>query len=193
MGKQLLVVVVVVVFMSMIAFPEAESKPWETRPVDDWRKSLGLGEEKVSHLHFFFHDTLSGKTPSAVKIAEAPATNQSATLFGAVMMADDPLTEGPEPTSKLLGRAQGMYGSAGQGELSLLMAMAYSFTHGRYNGSSISIMGKNPALNPVREMPIVGGTGLFRFARGVAIAKTHWFNITTGDAIVEYNVTVLHF
>ncbi|MFQ6635341.1 hypothetical protein Gotur_012196 [Gossypium turneri] len=38
-------------------------------------------------------------------------------------------------------------------------------------------------------MPIVGGSGIFRFARGYALAKTVWFN-KNGDAIVEYNVTV---
>ncbi|RWR85962.1 Plant disease resistance response protein [Cinnamomum micranthum f. kanehirae] len=191
MGKQLLVVVFF--FMSMIAFTGAESKPWKTRPVDDWRDSLVPGKEKVSHLHFYFHDTPKGRSQSSVQVAQAPVTNQSATFFGAVMMADDPLTEGPEPTSKLLGRAQGMYGSAGQKELTLLMVMAYSFTSGKYKGSSFSIMGNNPVMHPVREMPIVGGTGIFRFARGVAMAKTYIFNTTTGVAIVEYDAKILHF
>ncbi|KAJ8631571.1 hypothetical protein MRB53_024894 [Persea americana] len=191
MGKQL--VVVVFFFMSMIPFTWAESKPWKTRPVDDWRDSLVPGKEKVSHLHFYFHDTVRGKTPSAVKVADAQMTNQSATFFGKVMMADEPLTEGPEPTSRLLGRAQGIYGYSGQSEITLIMAMAYSFTSGRYKGSSFSIMGENHVMHQVREMPIVGGTGLFRFARGVAIAKQYFFNDTTGVAIIEYNATVLHF
>ncbi|KAL0757164.1 hypothetical protein Bca101_094832 [Brassica carinata] len=51
------------------------------------------------------------------------------------------------------------------------------------------MIGKNSAMNPVREMPIVGGTGMFRMARGYAIAQTHWFDPKTGDAIVGYNVT----
>ena len=108
-------------------------------------------------------------------------------------MADDPLTEGPEPTSKLVGRAQGLYGSACQQELGLLMALIYSFSDGIYKGSSISIAGMNRALNPVRELPVVGGTGVFRMARGYAEARTHWFDPATGDAIVAYNVTVFHY
>lgn len=155
-------------------------------------RSLDAAKETVTKIQFYFHDTVSGKNPSAVRVGEGAGTEKSPTLFGALLMADDPLTETPDPNSKLLGRAQGLYGSASQQGLSLIMAMSFGFTEGPYNGSSISIFGKNSALNLVREMPIVGGTGLFRLARGYAVAKTHWFDSTTGDAIVGYNVTVVH-
>ncbi|XP_022749199.1 dirigent protein 23-like [Durio zibethinus] len=160
--------------------------------VESWATKLEAKQETVTNLQFYFHDTLSGKNPSAIRVAQAADTEKSPTLFGALLMADDPLTESPDPNSKLLGRAQGLYGSAGQTELVLMMAMNFCFTDGIFNGSSISILGKNSALNPVREMPIVGGTGLFRLARGYALAKTHWIDITTGDAIVGYNVTIVH-
>uniref|UniRef100_A0A2P2Q8Y2 Dirigent protein n=1 Tax=Rhizophora mucronata TaxID=61149 RepID=A0A2P2Q8Y2_RHIMU len=70
------------------------------------------------------------------------------------------------------------------------MGMSYSFVDGIYNGSSFSLLGKNPPMKPAREMPIVGGTGLFRFARGYAIAHTLSLN-AAGDAVVGYNVTIL--
>jgi len=42
-------------------------------------------------------------------------------------------------------------------------------------------------------MPVVGGTGLFRFTRGYALAHTVWANVQ-GDATVECNnVYVSHF
>ncbi|PQQ15980.1 dirigent protein 22 [Prunus yedoensis var. nudiflora] len=66
--------------------------------------------------------------------------------------------------------------------------MNFVFVEGMYKGSTISILGRNPVLNNVREMPIIGGTGLFRFARGYALAHTVWFN-PTGDAIVEKAIT----
>jgi len=53
--------------------------------------------------------------------------------------------------------------------------------------------GRNMVLSAVREMPIVGGSGAFRFARGYAQAKTYSFDVQTGDAAVEYNVYVLHY
>ena len=156
-------------------------------------ESMGLKEEKLSHLHFYFHDIISSPKPTAVRVAEAAMTNKSATVFGAVFMMDDPLTVGPEPSSKLVGRAQGIYASASQEEMGLLMVLNFAFMEGKYNGSTLSVLGRNTIFSKVREMPIVGGSGLFRFARGYAQARTHTFNLKTGDAVVEYNVYVFHY
>ncbi|GMH08215.1 hypothetical protein Nepgr_010055 [Nepenthes gracilis] len=149
--------------------------------------------EKLSHLHFYFHDIVSGPNRTAVRVAEGPTTNDSATLFGLVAMADDPLTAGPEQSSKLVGRAQGMYASAAMSELGLLMILNFVFEAGKYNGSTLSVLGRNAVFSGVRELPIVGGSGLFRFARGYAEAKTHKVDIETGNAVVQYDVYVFHY
>ncbi|XP_022743512.1 dirigent protein 22-like [Durio zibethinus] len=154
---------------------------------------LGLKREKLTHLHFYFHDIVSGRNPTAVRVADAAMTNKSQTGFGAVVMVDDPLTVAPERNSKLVGKAQGIYASAAQEEVGLLMVMNFAFMEGKYNGSSLSLLGRNTVFSTVREMPIVGGSGLFRFARGYAQAKTHIFDIKSGDAVVEYNVYVFHY
>ncbi|XP_043692663.1 dirigent protein 22-like [Telopea speciosissima] len=155
--------------------------------------SMKLKREKVSHLHFYFHDTVSGRNPTAITVAQAESSKTSPTTFGRMRMIDDPLTESPENTSKIVGRAQGIYGFASQSELGLLMTLNYAFTEGKYNGSTLSIVGRNTVLSEVREMPVVGGSGLFRFARGYALAKTHWFDPKSEDAVVEYNVYVIHY
>lgn len=154
---------------------------------------FGDRKEKLSHLRFYFHDIVSGRNPTAILVARAPTTNFSATGFGAVVMIDDPLTEGPDLKSKLLGRAQGIYASASQNDIDLLMTLNFVFVTGKYNGSTLSVLGRNAALLAVREMPVVGGSGLFRWARGYVQARTHWFDMKTGDATVEYNVYVMHY
>ncbi|OVA06298.1 Plant disease resistance response protein [Macleaya cordata] len=116
-----------------------------------------LGKEKVTRLHFYFHDIAGGDNPTAVRVAEAPTTNQSSTMFGSLMMVGDPLTEGPEITSKLVGRAQGLYGSAGQKEPALIMALSYVFTDAKFNGSTFNIVGRKPYTKRARELSIVGG------------------------------------
>ncbi|KAL2478376.1 Dirigent protein 21 [Forsythia ovata] len=142
--------------------------------------------DKITHLHFYFHDIVSGKHPTAILVAGRRNS------FGSTAMIDDPLTGGPEPGSKLVGRAQGMYSMASQYDGSLLMVVNFVFTEGKFNGSSVSVLGRNPVLDAVREMPVVGGSGIFRFARGYALVKTYQYNIKSGDAVVEYNVFVMH-
>ncbi|KAK7260028.1 hypothetical protein RIF29_25736 [Crotalaria pallida] len=156
---------------------------------------LGLNtkKEKLSHFKFYWHDILSGRNPTSVSIVPPPLKLNTTTAFGLVNMIDNPLTLGPELSSKVVGKAQGFYASASQSEIDFLMAQNFAFIEGKYNGSSISILGRNPVLNKVREMPVVGGSGLFRFARGYAEAKTHWIDLNSGDATVEYNVYVFHY
>ncbi|CAN1133723.1 Dirigent protein 7 [Linum perenne] len=145
-------------------------------------KKSGLKREKLTHLKFYFHDIVSGRNPTAVPVARAEMTNTSRSAFGLVVMMDDPLTVGPNLTSKLVGRAQGIYASASQSELSFLMVLNFAFKEGRNN-----------PFSGVREMPVVGGSGAFRFARGYAQARTHWIDLKSGDAVVEYNVYVFHY
>ncbi|GAY32719.1 hypothetical protein CUMW_003810 [Citrus unshiu] len=152
-----------------------------------------LSKQKLSHLHFYLHDKVSGQNATAVRVAQAAMTNHSPTSFGAVIMFDDALTMEPERNSKLVGRAQGMYGSASQTETGLAVVMNFAFMEGKYNGSTLSVMGRNAVFSTVREMPIIGGSGLFRFARGYVQAKTHTIDLKTGDAVVEYNVYVFHY
>ncbi|CBI29983.3 unnamed protein product, partial [Vitis vinifera] len=63
----------------------------------------------------------------------------------------------------------------------------------KFNGSNLSFLGRNSVFSEVRELPIVGGSGLFRFARGYAEARTRTLDMKTGNAVVEYNVYVFHY
>ncbi|PKI73618.1 hypothetical protein CRG98_005992 [Punica granatum] len=170
-------------FLASVAGPD-ENPGAFGRTLD--RKLMGLKKEKLSHFRFYWHDVQSGKNPSSIMVV--PPVNNSQTNFGQVNMIDNPLTLGPEIGSKMVGRAQGFYALADQGQTGLLMAQNLAFMEGKYNGSTITVLGRNPIFNQVREMPIVGGSGVFRFARGYVQAHTHTLDIKTKDATVEYNV-----
>ncbi|CAN0927588.1 Dirigent protein 22 [Linum grandiflorum] len=60
------------------------------------------------------------------------------------------------------------------------MMFNFAFSEGKYNGSNLSVL-------------VVGGSGVFRFGRGYATARTHRVDFVTGDAVVEYNVYVFHY
>lgn len=81
-----------------------------------------------------------------------------------------------------MGRAQGIYTFPSQHGSVLLMVLNFAFLDGVHNGSALSILGRNPFFQGTREMPIVGGTGVFRYARGYALVKTVSLCVKTGDA-----------
>ncbi|GAY63069.1 hypothetical protein CUMW_222650 [Citrus unshiu] len=69
------------------------------------------------------------------------------------------------------------------------MSMSFVFINGPNNGCCISLLGNNKLMSPIREMPIDGNIGIFRFGGGYAIAQAHWMDLKFGDAIVGYNVS----
>ncbi|XP_042425834.1 pterocarpan synthase 1-like [Zingiber officinale] len=157
-----------------------------------------LAQHSSIHLHFYLHDILSGPNATAVLVASAPkpaASTGPPSLFnfGDVVVIDDPLTEGPNLSeSKLVGRAQGLYVLASQGptDPALLLTTSLVFTEGRHSGSTLMILSRDAVLAPVRELPVVGGSGAFRCARGYALVKTYALNATDGNAILEWDVYV---
>ena len=185
---------IIFIFSTIFFF---SSTPIATAQNDTFARTLPPGNlpfnpHNLTHLHFYFHDTITGQNVTAVKVAGANNTSDSSLSFGEVVVFDDPLTTGPGLSSKLVGRAQGIYASASQSEVGLLVVVNYIFYEGIYNGSTLSVFGHNAIMSSVREMPVIGGTGVFRFARGYAQAKTYSFDPKSGDAVVEYNVYVYH-
>ncbi|KAJ9153319.1 hypothetical protein P3X46_026769 [Hevea brasiliensis] len=153
-------------------------------------------EEKMTSLHFFLHDIVSGEDSTVVQIAKANLSKNSSALvpFGSLMVINDAMRVGMESTSKLIGRAKGLYVAASQDDdFQLVMYLDFGFTEGKFNGSSFIVCSKNPVMETERELAVVGGSGDFRMARGFAKLRTRSLNITTGNAIIEYNVTLFHY
>ncbi|XP_062019899.1 dirigent protein 4-like [Rosa rugosa] len=155
-------------------------------------------KEKVTHLHFYYFDILSGTKPSAVEIARPSLTRNdtSPTPFGSLTATDDPLREGPETNSTVIGNARGIYLSASQyaSQMTLMMYKDFGFTAGKFKGSSFGVFSRNPIWETTpREVALVGGRGKFRLARGFAKLRTHYLNVSNGDAVVEYRVTLIHY
>jgi hypothetical protein len=147
----------------------------------------------TSHFRFYWQDIVGGNNATSIGILPSlPKFNNSFSAFGLVRIIDNALTLTPNVTSKLLGRAQGIYAATSQTELDFLMIQNFALLQGKYNGSVITILGRNVANNKVRELPVIGGTGVFRYAKGYAEASTISFDFLTGDTVVEYNVYVTH-
>ncbi|XP_056685168.1 dirigent protein 23-like [Spinacia oleracea] len=181
----------IILFMNLLVFTTFSRADWPE--TSTWAKTERYGHEHKTVLQFYFHEISIGESSTIALIAQAqPIDPNDVFPFGNLYMADEFLTVGPEANSTLIGRAQGFSGSASQEGVNSFMGLCYSFANGVYNGSSFNILGRNSILNPIRELPVVGGTGIFRMARGYAMAQTYDFNVTSGVVIVGYNVTLIH-
>ncbi|TVU30956.1 hypothetical protein EJB05_22614, partial [Eragrostis curvula] len=84
---------------------------------------------------------------------------------------DDMLRQGADPSSRLIGRMQGLTVGASLSDGSLLTLVDFVFTDGPYNGSTLQVFGRSMLGTAVMERPILGGTGAFRMARGYMLSK----------------------
>ncbi|KZV53342.1 dirigent protein 19-like [Dorcoceras hygrometricum] len=163
-----------------------------------WLKTRQWAKERVTRLQFYVRDVFSSPTTKNVTttnviVAKANSTFGSPTLFGLVAVIDDPVTVGPEPGSKIIGRAEGIVTFASLERISLHMTFTIVFTGGEYIGSTLSFLGHNACLSDeVGQISIAGGTGAFMVARGVAFVNTISSN-SSSDTLFEYNAFILHY
>ncbi|XP_073027658.1 dirigent protein 22-like [Primulina eburnea] len=185
-----LIAVILMLSPLMVSLPNSYArKQWPNGELE-WFQNICSGKEEVAEVRFFVQDVLGGEKPTVYEVARASITSNSTTTFGQVRVLDDLLTAGPDKDSEKLGRAQGLITSADLETSALAMYLNFVFTSGQYNGSTLSILGRNQIMNVKRELPVVGGTGIFRMARGYAITNTYSFDPYTNYGVLEYNIYV---
>ncbi|KAJ3675515.1 hypothetical protein LUZ60_004557 [Juncus effusus] len=140
----------------------------------------------MTHLHFYMHDIVSGSNPTAIQVAKAPSNSSG---FGSIRVIDDPLTKGPNLITNAVGQAQGFYATAGLSGTELFLSANILFTGGNYNGSTVSIFGRDSIFDSVRELSVIGGSGKFRMARGYVLLKT--VSASARSVILDVDLFVL--
>ncbi|KAL1554416.1 dirigent protein 11-like [Salvia divinorum] len=138
--------------------------------------SLSVGgqeNEKLAKIQFYAQDVIGGPNATVHEVARAAVSTDALLSFGKVFVIDDVITVGPSADTEALGKAQGIMTSADME--TVMMAMSYNivFTSGEYNGSVLSVAGRNEVAEERRRLAVVGGTGVFRFARGYAVVSTY--------------------
>lgn len=84
------------------------------------------------------------------------------------------------------GRAQGLVAVAGK-DGSIETMLNFIFSEGKYNGSTLALYGRIKWGQPI-ERAIVGGTGMFRMAKGYSLTKTVFTSATYG--VYEFDMYV---
>ncbi|KAJ0048223.1 disease resistance response protein 206-like [Pistacia vera] len=133
-------------------------------------------------LVFYFHDIIyNGKNArnATSAIVSAPAWGNRTLLsgkshFGDVVVFDDPITLDNNLHSTPIGRAQGFYLYDKKETFTAWLGFSFVFNSTAHKGS-INFAGADPLMNKTRDISVIGGTGDFFMARGIATLMTDAF------------------
>lgn len=153
--------------------------------------NICLRNENLTKIHFYVQDIVGGPNTTSYEVARASITGDSPTSFGITLVLDNPVTAGPAQDSEELGRAQGLLTSTDVETRAMAMSYNFVFTSGKYNGSTLSIVGRNPVAPRLRQLAVVGGTGVFRFTRGYAVAGIYSARVGEDSgvySVLEYTI-----
>ncbi|XP_047956494.1 dirigent protein 21-like [Salvia hispanica] len=156
-----------------------------------WVQTLTKGNKKITKLHFYVHNLELGPNATVYRVATASITSTSPTSFGQVNVFDDRVTAEPDIKSEQVARAQGTSAYADLQAGAIAMTANFYITSGEFNGSTLVIAGRNPLLEPTRELPVIGGTGAFRLARGYAVVGIYLYDKAARYSVLEYTVYVI--
>ncbi|XP_010455523.1 PREDICTED: dirigent protein 12-like [Camelina sativa] len=107
--------------------------------------------------------------------------------FRKFVIMDNPVTMDENYLSKPVARAQGFYFNNMKMNFNAWVTLTLVFNSTMHKGT-FTIMGANPyAMEPTRDLSIVGGTGDFLMTRGIATFKTKFVQDSTYFC-VEMNI-----
>lgn len=132
-------------------------------------------------LVFYFHDIIyngqNSKNATSAIIGSPPWGNKTILAgqnhFGDVVVFDDPITLDSNLHSPPVGRAQGLYIYDRKDYFTAWLGFSFWFNSTDHRGT-LNFIGADP-LNKTRDISVVGGTGDFLMARGIATLMTDAF------------------
>nr|AAF25359.1 dirigent-like protein [Thuja plicata] len=141
-----------------------------------WKRQLPM---PCKNLVLYFHDILyNGKNihNATAALVAAPAWGNLTTFaepfkFGDVVVFDDPITLDNNLHSPPVGRAQGFYLYNMKTTYNAWLGFTFVLNSTDYKGT-ITFNGADPPLVKYRDISVVGGTGDFLMARGIATLST---------------------
>ncbi|OMO79671.1 Plant disease resistance response protein [Corchorus capsularis] len=135
--------------------------------------------EPCKQMVLYFHDIIyNGKNAknATSAIVGAPAWGNKTILagqnhFGNIVVFDDPITLDNNLHSNPVGRAQGFYLYDRKDYFTAWLGFSFFFNSTNWHRGTLTFAGADP-LNKTRDISVIGGTGDFFMARGIATLMT---------------------
>ncbi|KAF8014483.1 hypothetical protein BT93_H0327 [Corymbia citriodora subsp. variegata] len=139
------------------------------------RKSLNK-ENPCKRFVLYYHDILfnGSDVANATSATIANETKLGNFKFGKLVVFDDPMTRDNHLHSPAVARAQGFYFYDMKSDYNSWFAYTLVFNSTEHKGT-LNIMGADIMAAQTRDFSIVGGTGDFFMARGIATIETDTF------------------
>ncbi|CAM6086401.1 unnamed protein product [Calypogeia fissa] len=131
----------------------------------------------LTRFRFFLHDNVLTVNSSADAVISPLLSAPANSFYGAFFDFDDSMTLLPDPSSEEIGRGRGMYLCAAKDTkgagVEYVWTAQFNEASGHGDGTTLSFQGFYRYAEPVSEISIVGGTGMFKMARGWAVITTY--------------------
>ncbi|XP_030549675.1 dirigent protein-like [Rhodamnia argentea] len=165
-----------------------------------FRSGVDAASKRIRDRHpckrlvFFFHDILyegnNAKNATSAIVGSPDWANRTILAgqshFGDLVVFDDPITLDNNLHSKPVGRAQGFYIYDKKDVFTAWLGFSFVFNSTQHKGS-LNFAGADPLMNKTRDISVIGGTGDFFMARGVATLMTDLFE---GDVYFRLRVDI---
>lgn len=153
----------------------------------------GCCHPKETKMTVFLQEFTAGPNATAAAVAGIPGRPRNSFEFGTVIVADATLTQGISINSPTVGRGQGIYVTSSRDGNNTHDLFSFIFTNQRYNGSTLEFQGRSIQRAQVRELSVVSGTKMFRFARGYATFETVLQTPSINYMVVRCNITIREY
>ncbi|KAL7216298.1 hypothetical protein ACSBR1_028277 [Camellia fascicularis] len=146
-----------------------------------------------TNMTLYFQEYYAGPNATVNKLTGIPGNIWAFDSFGTIYAVDDQITQSPDKNSSEIARGQGIYITSSLDGANMQVLISIVFTSNEYNGSTLEIQGHNIQLADVKEISVVGGTGKFKFAKGIATFETICTDKSIFYSLIRCNFSVLQY
>ncbi|WVZ49640.1 hypothetical protein U9M48_000980 [Paspalum notatum var. saurae] len=151
--------------LPLLLFLLASTTPSSTAAIADHE------DDGLTHIHLYVHETYTGPNATAAAVLQSPL-GANTSSFGSMGVVDDEIRAGPDRSSALLGRYQGVFfGTSLELGKGYLSAITLLFTAGEYAGSSLAVQGPILGFTAPSSAPSSGGPGNSGSPRGTCCSR----------------------